>query len=245
MTVTVFGTGEELDRLDAAGYELGATIEGPRPGVTGSATARAACESREARRRGRARRAVGTASHEDEIVDPARRLLRELRGPLPVGRGEGRARAARHRTDVVHRPDALALVGHRRGNADRLDPAHDERQHRPGHDARHLHRASRARAHRRRRARRSGAGPTGSAIGSSTGASMEAAVDTWLGGGPAADEHEASMRDFTTHYMDPTEVYGRFERARGGVPEHRPADHRCRTRRTATSAGRRRTMAGD
>ena len=36
-------------------------------------------------------------------------------------------------------------------DADRLDSAGDERQHRPGHDAGHLHRAPRARAHRRRR----------------------------------------------------------------------------------------------
>ena len=38
VTVTVFGTAEELAEFDAAGYDLGRTIEGPRRGATGSPT---------------------------------------------------------------------------------------------------------------------------------------------------------------------------------------------------------------
>src|SRR6185437_2677879 len=70
VTVTVFGDARGLDRLDAAGYEITRTIEGPRTWE------RRADHRAVARRRGRR---------------PPRRLLRELRRPLPVGRGEGPA----------------------------------------------------------------------------------------------------------------------------------------------------------
>ena len=44
-------------------------------------------------------------------------------------------------------------------------------------------------------------------IGSSTGASIEADVNTWLGGGlPPMSSNFLS--DFTTRYLDPTELYG-------------------------------------
>ena len=51
-------------------------------------------------------------------------------------------------------------------------------------------------------------------VGSSTGATAEADVNTWLGGGlpPMAPDF---MKDFTTRYMDPTEVYAAHRRARG------------------------------
>jgi hypothetical protein len=47
-------------------------------------------------------------------------------------------------------------------------------------------------------------------VGSSTGESMEAAVDTWLGGG-LPPMNTRFMRDFSTRYMDPTEIYAAFE----------------------------------
>ena len=40
VTVTVFGDEEELAALDAAGYELGTTIEGPGDVAAASPTAR-------------------------------------------------------------------------------------------------------------------------------------------------------------------------------------------------------------
>ncbi len=54
------------------------------------------------------------------------------------------------------------------------------------------------------------AAPTKIRIGSSTGASLEGDVTVWLGGGlpPHADGY---LSDFTTRYMDPTEVYQRFD----------------------------------
>ena len=52
--------------------------------------------------------------------------------------------------------------------------------------------------------------PTRIRIGSSTGATLEGDVKEWIGGGlpPHADGY---LSDFTTRYMDPTEVYQRFE----------------------------------
>ena len=54
-------------------------------------------------------------------------------------------------------------------------------------------------------------------IGSSTGATIEADVNTWLGGGlpPMGDRF---IRDFTTRYMDPTEVYERFDELASEFP---------------------------
>jgi Zinc carboxypeptidase/Chitobiase/beta-hexosaminidase C-terminal domain len=51
--------------------------------------------------------------------------------------------------------------------------------------------------------------PTRIRIGSSTGAMLEGNVETWLGGGlpPHAPGYQS---DFTTRYMDPTEVRARF-----------------------------------
>jgi hypothetical protein len=54
-------------------------------------------------------------------------------------------------------------------------------------------------------------------IGSSTGASKEAAVETWLGGG-RPPMNSRFIRDFTTRYMDPTEVYAAFEELEDEFP---------------------------
>ena len=54
-------------------------------------------------------------------------------------------------------------------------------------------------------------------VGSSTGAFKEAAVETWLGGG-LPPMNSTFQRDFTTRYMDPTEVYGRFEQLAAEFP---------------------------
>src|ERR671915_797917 len=52
--------------------------------------------------------------------------------------------------------------------------------------------------------------PTRIRIGSSTGESTEADVDVWLGGG-LPPMHSGFLKHFTTRYMDPTEVYARFD----------------------------------
>jgi hypothetical protein len=54
-------------------------------------------------------------------------------------------------------------------------------------------------------------------IGSSTGMTKEAPVDTWLGGG-LPPMGTGFIRDFTTRYMDPTEVYARFAELQAEFP---------------------------
>ena len=51
--------------------------------------------------------------------------------------------------------------------------------------------------------------PTRIRIGSSTGVAIEADVNVWLGGG-LPPMKEGFLKDFTTRYLDPTEVYARF-----------------------------------
>ena len=68
MTVTVFGDEDELDALEDAGYEIGATIEGPSIWRERSRAPGRGPQG-EARRRGRARATRSRrSSHEDEIV---------------------------------------------------------------------------------------------------------------------------------------------------------------------------------
>jgi hypothetical protein len=54
-------------------------------------------------------------------------------------------------------------------------------------------------------------------IGTNLGDVVEAPVETWLGGGlpPMGDTYDI---DFTSRYMDPTEVYGRFEELAAEFP---------------------------
>jgi hypothetical protein len=67
VTVTVFGTEEELEKLDAAGYQLGVTIEGPESWRERIAERQADVKA-EAKADAAALGEVGIESHEDEIV---------------------------------------------------------------------------------------------------------------------------------------------------------------------------------
>jgi hypothetical protein len=59
--------------------------------------------------------------------------------------------------------------------------------------------------------------PTRIRIGSSTGQTKEADVNTWLGGG-LPPMSGGFLKDFTTHYMDPTEIYARFRELAAEFP---------------------------
>ena len=151
-TVNVLGTDADLAALEAAGYEITATIENEATWADRMAERQATIDA-EARANVAAlgtagARRAGTAiqADTDEIVVLRVELLRELRRPLPLRRGED----ASHGPDRqhVHRADALPVLEQGRGNADRRDAADDEPQHRPGHDARHVHRAPRVRPDR-------------------------------------------------------------------------------------------------
>jgi hypothetical protein len=208
VTVTVFGSEDELSALDAAGYELGRTIEGPN-----TWRARVAARQQAVRAEDRAETAaldegVGVQSHEDEIVvlrvdyfeNYAGRFLSveakdRLGGSTPTGAtytgptlslswntGPGTPIASTPRTMNVNiDPDTTpdTYIQHRE-----LVRIGDAGSTTP-------------------------AAPTRIRIGSSTGALIEADVDVWLGGG-LPPMTSGFLKDFTTRYMDPTEVYARF-----------------------------------
>ncbi|HEY1275447.1 MAG TPA: M14 family metallopeptidase [Thermoleophilaceae bacterium] len=208
VTAMVFGTSRTLARLHRAGYRLGSTIEGP---ATWEKRIAAYKRGRRAEHRA-GTAAVGksfrTATHEDEIVvlrvdyfeNYAGRYLSveakdRLGGAAPEGSvytgptlslswdtGAGTPIDSPPRTMSVNiDPDTTpdTYVEHRL-----LVRIGDRNSFDPP-------RPSRIR------------------IGSSTGATKEADVNTWLGGGlpPMGSDF---LRDFTTRYMDPTEVYARF-----------------------------------
>ena len=207
VTVTVYGSEDELAALDAAGYELGSTIEGPA-----SSRARTAVRQANVRAENRAEAAaldggVGTQSHEDEIVvlrvdyfeNYAGRFLSveakdRLGGAEPTGStytgptlslswniGSGPIASTPRTMGVNIDPDTTpdTYIEHRE-----LVRIGDAGSTQP-------------------------ARPTRIRIGSSTGASIEADVDVWLGGGlpPMSSGY---LKDFTTRYLDPTEVYTRL-----------------------------------
>jgi hypothetical protein len=210
-TVTVFGNEEELAALDAAGYELGVTIEGP---VTWRA--RIAERQKAVRAEDRAELAaldegVGVQSHEDEIVvlrvdyfeNYAGRFLSveakdRLGGSTPTGstyvgpalslswnKGPG--------TPIDSTPRTMNV------NIDPDTTPDTYIEHRE------LVRITEP------------TGPTRIRIGSSTGATVETDVNVWLGGG-LPPMTPGFLKDFTTRYMDPTEVYGRFRELQAEFP---------------------------
>jgi hypothetical protein len=208
VTVTVFGNEDALAALDAAGYDLGVTIEG-----VDTWRARAAARQQAVRAEERAETAaldegVGVQSHEDEIVvlrvdyfeNYAGRFLSveakdRLGGSTETGAtytgpilslswnsGPGTPIASTPRTMNVNiDPDTSpdTYIEHRE-----LVRIGDAGSTGPGR-------------------------PTRIRIGSSTGAAVEADVNVWLAGG-LPPMSSGFLKDFTTRYLDPTEVYARF-----------------------------------
>ena len=232
VTVTVFGTADDR-RAGDAGYDVGADIEGPDTWRERLADREAACARRSARTPPPRGDTAGTQLPPGRGRDPARGLLRELRRPLPVGRGQDTSgQRGAGRLDL-RRPGAVGVVEPGRRHTGRRHAARDVDEHRRGHHAGHLHRAPRA-----LRIGEAGttqpAQPTRIRVGSSTGASKEGAVEEWLAGG-LPPKAEGYLSDFTTRYMDPTEVYAGSTRS---PTSSRPSQSssRCRTGPTATSA---------
>jgi Zinc carboxypeptidase/Chitobiase/beta-hexosaminidase C-terminal domain len=208
VTATVFGNEDDLARLDAAGYDLGITIEGPD-----TWEARIADRQADVRAERRADAAaldnpVGTASDEDEIVvlrvdyfeNYAGRFLsveakNRQGGSTPTGATyTGPSMSLSWNTgagtpiDTPPRPMSVNI------DPDTTPDTYIEH--------RELVRIGDV-----------GSGPprpTRIRIGSSTGATKEADVNVWLAGG-LPPMRSGFLKDFTTRYMDPTEVYARFD----------------------------------
>ena len=212
VTVTVFGGAEELDVLEAAGYSVGRTIEGPATWRDRAADWQA--DVRAEKTAEAASLAAGSAEvaprgdiivlRVDYFENYAGRFLSVeakdgTRGTSTTGAslavswntGGGTAIDQGPRTMNVNiDPDTTpdTYIEHRIlvkvGEVGTTTPA----------------------------------APTRIRIGSSLGAFVEADVNTWLGGGlPPMSSNFLS--NFTTRYLDPTELYGRFRELADEFPD--------------------------
>jgi zinc carboxypeptidase/chitobiase/beta-hexosaminidase-like protein len=203
VTVTVFGTDYQLAALDLAGFDLGDTIEGP-------STWRARTAAREAteRREDRAEAAalgdlVTPQSHTDEIVVLRVDYFENYAGRFLSVEAKDRLGGAEESGSTYVGP-ALSL-SFNRGAGTPIDSTPRPMNVNIDPDTtpdtyiehRELVRITQS------------AAPTRIRIGSSTGASVEADVNVWLGGG-LPPMRSGFLKDFTTRYLDPTEVYARL-----------------------------------
>jgi hypothetical protein len=216
VTVSVFGDERGLDKLGAAGYEIAHTISGPN-------TLERRADQREAgvRKEKRADAAalgepITITSHEDEIVILRADYFENYTGRYLSVEAKTRDATIDPATGAYTGP-TLSLswnkgAGTEIDSATRLMSLNIDPDTTPDTYIEH------------RQLVRIGdvgtsdpAAPTRIRIGSSTGQTKEGAVSTWLGGGlpPRAG---GFLKDFTDHYMDPTEVYGRFRELAAEFP---------------------------
>jgi len=216
VTVSVVGTKDGLSALQDAGYEISATIEGP-------ATLEARMTERRADMRAENRseaaaldQPVANASDADEIVVLRVDYFESSGGRFLSVEAKDRLGGSTP-TGATYTGPTLSLSWNTgAGTPIDMDPrtmgVNIDPDTTPDTYIEH-----------RQLVRIGDAGeadpprPTRIRIGSSTGASVEADVNLWLAGGlPPMGTH--FVKDFTTHYMDPTEVYGRFQQLADEFP---------------------------
>jgi hypothetical protein len=207
VTVTVFGTAGDFAALRDAGYSLGSTIEGP---ATWEQRIDEYRTDKRAERRADAAaldNPITTASQEDEIVilrvdyfeNYAGRFLSvEAKDRLGSAAPEGSTYVGPTLSLSWNTGPGTAIDSTPRTMSVNLDPDTTPDTY---IEHRQLVRIGAPGAADPPR-------PTRIRIGSSTGATREADVNVWLGGGlPPMGNF---LRDFTTRYMDPTEVYAKL-----------------------------------
>ncbi len=213
---TVFGSDEELEALADAGYDLGATIEGPdtwRERIADySADRRAEQRADAAALEGE----IGTQSHEDEIVILRVDYFENYAGRFLSVEAKDRLGSAAAQGSVYVGP-TLSLswntgAGTPISTTPRVMSTNIDPDTTPDTyiEHRELVRIGEV-------GTTSPPRPTRIRIGSSTGAAKEADVNTWLGGG-LPPMSSTFQKDFTTRYMDPTEVYNRFDQLAAEFP---------------------------
>jgi hypothetical protein len=205
VTVTVFGTEEELSALEEAGYDVSTTIESPdtwaermaerQAAIDAEARAKAAASGSRTLKRGAARAAA------DELVVLRVDYFTNYAGKFLSVEAKTRLAAIDDEGDYAgptlwlywnSGPGTPFTAMNRPMNIN-VDPDTTPNTYIEHRDL----------------VRIDGNAPTAIRIGSSSGESIEAPVNVWLGGGlpPMAG---GFMSDFTTRYLDPTEVRERF-----------------------------------
>src|ERR671914_2085901 len=216
VTVTVFGTEQAIDDLQAAGYDVGATIEGPR---TWREQIEARQDAIQAERRAD-KAAKGNTdppfSAQEEVVILRADYFENRDGRFLSVEAKTRAGGAAETGSQYVGPTLSLSWNTGEGTPISTSPRVMSTNVAPDTtpdtyiEHRELVRIGEP-------GTASPPRPTRIRIGSSTGAVKEADVDTWLGGGlpPMSSNY---LKDFTTRYMDPTEVYARFEQLADEFP---------------------------
>jgi hypothetical protein len=207
LTVDVFGTAADFDRLRGAGYDVGATIESYRT-YEQRMDERQADVRQERRATTAALTDVTAQSHEDELI-----VLRVDYFENYAGRFlsvEAKTRAASIDEEGNYNGPELSLSWNRGPGTPITAPARLMAVNVDPDTTPNTYIEHRELVRIGDRGSNDPPAPTRIRIGSSTGAHIEANVNEWLGGGlpPMGSRY---IRDFTTRYMDPTEVYNRFE----------------------------------
>jgi hypothetical protein len=212
VTVTVFGTDDEIDSLADAGYEIGVTIEGPN-------SWRKQVEARQTAIRKETRAAVAATGKPTQAEVP------DADAEIVVLRADyfenyaGRFLSVEAKTrDATINPATGAYTGPslslswNTGAGTPIDATPRQMNLNIDPDT-----TPDTYIEHRELVRIGGASstddvptPTRIRIGSSTGEAAEADVKPWLDGG-LPPMTPGRLTDFTTRYLDPTEVYARFD----------------------------------
>jgi Zinc carboxypeptidase/Chitobiase/beta-hexosaminidase C-terminal domain len=205
VTVTVFGTERALDRLRSAGYDVTRTIESQRTWERRIDVRQA--DVRQERRADRAAMGLAAPAPLGELV-----ILRADYFENYAGRFlsvEAKTRDGGVDEEGDYAGPELSLTWNRGGDTPidsvarvmniNVDPDTTPNTY---IEHRELIRIG-------ERGNNDPPAPTRIRVGSSTGASLEGDVEEWLGGG-LPPMNSRFISDFTTRYMDPTEVYDRF-----------------------------------
>jgi Zinc carboxypeptidase/Chitobiase/beta-hexosaminidase C-terminal domain len=209
VTATIFGDERDLRRLEAAGYDVGATIESSRTWKRRMAERRTTIRKERRARKAALDKRLRITSHTDEIVILRVDYFENYAGRFLSVEAKDRLGGATP-TGARYTGPALSLSWNR-GAGTPIDSPPREMNTNIDPDTtpdtyiehRELVRIGDAQSGPPR--------PTRIRVGSSTGQAKEAPVNTWLGGG-LPPHSRGFMSDFTTHYMDPTEIFSRFRR---------------------------------
>src|ERR687896_2467501 len=216
VTVTVFGTEQAVSDLQDAGYDVGATIEGPR---TWREHAEARADAIQAEKRAD-KAAKGDTdppfSAQEEVVILRADYFENRDGRFLSVEAKTREGGAAP-TGSTYVGPTLSLswntgAGTPISTTPRVMSTNIDPDTTPDTYIEH-----------RELVRIGDAGtttpsrPTRIRVGSSTGAFKEADVETWLGGGLPPMKPK-DQKGFTTRYMDPTEVYARFRQLASEFP---------------------------
>ena len=213
VTVTVFGNADELAALEAAGFELGTTIEGPATWRQRAADWQADVKAEEAAEQAVLAPASAEVAPRGDIVVLRVDYFENYAGRfLSVEAKDG----TREPTDTTGESLVVAWntgagtaidQGPRTMNVN-IDPDTTPDtyiEHRILVKVGEVNTSTPA-------------APTRIRIGSSNGTFVEADVNTWLGGG-LPPMSSTFLSNFTTRYLDPTEVYGRFRELADEFPD--------------------------